>query len=348
MHGPAALTFVPVSLALSLLVAGPAPAGTQSAGASSGATIRNFGPNLQQVADGQCRQPEGLTIDPSGNLYVASNSDTATTVGHVCVLSPRGQLTDVIDIPAGAVPAIGLLGELWEDGQFYVLDQADDTAPHGRVLLVNPRTHAVSTVADGFAFPNGIAEDAHGFLYVADSLQGRIYRIAPHSRQVSVWAQSPQLQSSDPDLPVGANGVAFDRGHRVLYVTNTGNRQVLQIPVASDGAAGAIAVFADGATIDQQLGLPSPTALFGADGIQVDVRGNLYVMANHANEVQVLSPDAHLIHRYSGTGTNALDFDASAVFAGRTLYITNMSATDGGINSKVSTLQAPCPGLPTD
>jgi sugar lactone lactonase YvrE len=348
MHGPAALTFLPVSLALSLLVVGPAQVASASTGTPSAGTVRNFGPNLQQAVDGQCRQPEGLTIDPSGNLYVASNSDSATTVGHVCVLDPRGRLTDVIDIPAGAVPAIGLLGELWEDGQLYVLDQADNVAPHGRVLLVNPRTHAVSTVADGFAFPNGIAEDEHGFLYVSDSLQGRVYRIAPESRQVSVWAQSALLQSSDPNLPVGANGIAFDCGHHVLYVTNTGNRQVLRIPVSDDGDAGAVAVFADGAIIDQQAGLPSPTALFGADGIQVDVRGNLYVMANHANEVQVLSPDAQLIHRYSGTGTNALDFDASAVFAGRTLYITNMSAADGGINSKVSTLQAPYPGLPTD
>ena len=144
------------------------------------------------------------------------------------------------------------------------------------------------------------------------------------------------------------NGIAFGRGHQVLYVTNTGNRQVLQIPVTSDGNAGAIEVFADGATIDQQSGLPSPTALFGADGIQVDVHGNLYVMANHANEVQVLSPDAQLTHRYSGTGASALDFDASVVFAGRTLYITNMSATDGGINSKVSTMRAPYPGLPVD
>jgi sugar lactone lactonase YvrE len=156
------------------------------------------------------------------------------------------------------------------------------------------------------------------------------------------------LQSDDPDLPVGANGIAFDQGQDVLYVTNTGNRQVLQIPVTSDGSAGAIAVFADGATIDHQLGLPSPTALFGADGVQVDVRGNLYVMANHANEVQVLSPGAQLTHRYSGTGANVLDFNASVVFAGRTLYITNMSAADGGINSKVSTMQAPFPGLPTD
>lgn len=348
MHGPATLAFLPVSLALSLLIAGPAQADTQGVGTQGVGTIRNFGPDLQQAADGQCRQPEGLTIDPSGNLYVASNSDSATTVGHVCVLNSRGQLTDVIDIPAGAVPAIGLLGELWEGGQFYVLDQADDVAPHGRVLLVNPRTHAVSTVADGFAFPNGIAEDAHGFLYVADSLQGRIYRIAPGSRQVSVWVQSALLQSNDPNLPVGANGIAFDRGQRVLYVTVTGNRQVLQVPVTGDGGAGPITVFADGASIDQQLGLPSPTALFGADGIQVDVLGNLYVMANHANEVQVLSPDAHLIHRYSGTGANALDFNASLVFAGRTVYITNMSAADGGIGSKVSALQAPYPGLPTD
>jgi len=343
MHGPATLTFVPVSLVLSLLVGGSAPACAPHVG-----TIQNFGPNLQQAVGGQCRQPEGLTIDPSGNLYVASNSDTATTVGHVCVLNPRGQLTDVIDIPAGAVPAVDLLGELWEDGQFYVLDQADDVAPHGRLLLVNPQTHAVSTIADGFAFPNGITEDTHGLLYVTDSLQGAIYRIAPGTRQVSVWVQNPLLQTTNPDLPVGANGITFDRDQHNVYVTNTGNRQVLRIPVDSNGNAGAITVFADGATIDQQLGLPAPTALFGADDIRIDVRGNLYVLANHANEVQVLSPDAHLTHRYSGTGANALDFDASGVFAGTTLYITNTSAADGGINSKVSTLQTPFPGLPTD
>ena len=37
--------------------------------------------NLQTIANGICRQPEGLAIDGDGNLYAASNSDTATTVG---------------------------------------------------------------------------------------------------------------------------------------------------------------------------------------------------------------------------------------------------------------------------
>ncbi len=155
MHGTTALKLVPVALVLSLLAASPAA----GAAATSG-VIQNFGPNLQRAAGGVCRQPEGLTIDPAGNLYVASNSDAASTVGHICVLNRRGSLTDVIDVPAGAVPAVGLLGELWEGGRLYVLDQADDTAPHGRVLVVDPDTHAVRTVATGFAFPNGIAEDA--------------------------------------------------------------------------------------------------------------------------------------------------------------------------------------------
>jgi hypothetical protein len=71
----------------------------------------------------------------------------------------------------------------------------------------------------------------------------------------------------------------------------------------------------------------------------------LYVMANLVNEVDVFAPDGSLAHRYSGTGNNALDFNASPIFEGSKLYMTNMSATDGGVNSKVSILQTPFPGI---
>jgi DNA-binding beta-propeller fold protein YncE len=126
-------------------------------------TIQNFGPDLQTVAGGVCRQPEGLAIDPDGNLYAASNSDAATTVGYVCVIDREGKLVDTIAVPAGpGAAAVGLLGELWEDGALYVLDQADDLPTHGRILKINPRTHAVATVATGLTFPNGMAEDRHG------------------------------------------------------------------------------------------------------------------------------------------------------------------------------------------
>ncbi len=304
-------------------------------------TVRNFGPNLQQTV---CRQPEGIAVDPRGNVYASSNSDTAT-IGHVCVFDRHGTLADIIEVPTGTSPVIGLLGELFEEDQgLYVVDQADNVAPNGRLLKINPRSHSVTVLATGFVFPNAIAQDRHRNLYVSDSATGQIARIAPDGSSNTVWFDSPLLRTNNPDQPVGANGLAFDKDHRFLYVANTGDHRILRIPVRRDGSAGAIEVFADGATINSQLGITQ--ALAGADGIQFDVRGNLYVLANQAEEIQVLSPDGRLIARYAGSGANVLDFPASLVFKGDDVYIANMSAQDGGINSKLSVFEAPHPGLP--
>jgi sugar lactone lactonase YvrE len=305
-------------------------------------TLRNFGPNLQQTV---CRQPEGIAVDPRGNVYAASNSDSAGTTGHVCVFRHDGALADIISVPAGSSGAIGLLGELFEEGQgLYVVDQADNVPPHGRLLKIDPLTHAVTVLADGYTFPNAIAQDRHRNLYVSDSATGQIARVAPDGSSNTVWIDSPLLRTANADQPVGANGIAFDRDHRFLYVANTGDHRILRVAVQRDGSAGPIEVFADGATLNAQLGITQ--ALFGADGIQFDVSGNLYVLANQAEEIQVLSPDAQLVARYAGSGPDILDFPASLVFKGKDLYITNMSAQDGGVNSKLSLFEAPLPGLP--
>jgi len=324
------------TLALGLAACPLAAVGDQPVG-----TIRNFGPNLQDTV---CRQPEGIAVDPKGHVYASSNSDTAT-IGHVCVFDPHGTLIDIITVPTGESPVIGLLGELFEPHHgLYVVDQSDNVAPHGRLLKINPRTHAVTVLATGFAFPNAIAQDRHRNLYVSDSLTGEIWRVDPDGSSKTLWIDDPLLRTQNPDQPVGANGLAFDRDQRFLYVANTGDHRILRIPVERDGSPGTIEIFADGAKIDEHLGITQ--ALSGADGIQFDVRGNLYVLANQAEEIQVLSPDAKLIARYAGSGANVLDFPASLVFKGTDLYITNMSAQDGGVNSKLSVFKAPFPGLP--
>jgi sugar lactone lactonase YvrE len=344
IHRPALLS----KLALTTLLAGfGTPLFAQSLEDLPVGTIQNFGPNLQTTANGLCRQPEGLAIDPEGNLYAASNSDSAVTVSYVCVIDRKGSLVDMIPIPAGpGASAVALLGELWEGGFLYVLDEADDIQPHGRVIKVNPRTHAIVSVVSGFAFPNGMAEDRHGNIYVTDSFLGTISRFTDKDPTPKVWFTDPLLFSTNPDQPVGANDLAFDADEHFLYMSNAGNRRIVRIPVDGAGNPGPIEIFADGATLDTQLGLPSPTTLYYADGIQFDVAGNLYAMANRAEEIDVFGPDGHLLHRYSGTGQNILDFNASPVFKGRLMFITNTSATDGGVNSKLSVFVAPYPGLP--
>jgi sugar lactone lactonase YvrE len=202
----------------------------------------------------------------------------------------------------------------------------------------------VHLVADGFAAPNAIAVDRRGNLYVSDSFDGTVTRVRPDGSGRVTWASDP-LFTTTGFPPFGANGLAFDAGERHLYVANTGDSSVLRIPVRHDGSAGAMEVFARGADLDSRTG--GSRSLHGADGIQFDVEGNLWVCANQANEIQVLSPAGEIVARYRGSGASALDFPASLVFRGRALYLTNLSLfTAGGVNSKLSAMRAPVAGAP--
>ena len=309
-----------------------------SATAGDVGVVRNFGPNLQAF----CPNPEGIARDPRGNLY--ASSDHAGGTAGICVLDRGGNLLREIAVAAGPSGVASLLGELFVPGEgLYVADLADRVAGDGRLLRVDPRTGRVKVLATGFAAPNAIARDERGDLFVSDSFAGTITKVKPDGSRSSIWTQDPLLTTKGTP-PFGANGLAFDRGQRFLYVANTGDSRVLRIPVDRDGSAGPVEVFADGATIDAQQ--QTTQALHGADGIMFDVRGNLYVCANQTDQVQVLDPRGRLVARYAGVGEDALHVPASLVFHQRTLYITNLSNADGGVNSKLSVLRTPSPGLP--
>jgi len=314
-------------------IAALAPASAQAATAA----FHNFGPNL--LAD--CPNPEGIALDPAGNLYAASFHGTPSA--NICVVNSSAALVSKFAVPPGPAGVTNLLGELFSGGSLYVVDFANGAAPNGRFLRIDPATHAIATLATGFAAANAIAEARDGSFFISDSFAGTITKVAHDGSSQQVWKQNVLLTTTGFP-PFGANGLAFDRLQRFLYVANTGDSRVLRIPVLGDGSAGPVEIFADGAAIDAAQ--HTTEALHGADGIMFDVTGNLYVCANQADEVQVLSPDAQLVARYDGTGADALDFPASLVFKGRQLYVTNLSLFDGGVNSKLSLMTVPLPGVP--
>jgi sugar lactone lactonase YvrE len=311
-------------------------------------TITTFAGDIK---DTPCVSPEGLSVDLQGNFYTGSAQTKST--GAVCQFGPNGAFKKSFTIPpAKSGGVVSLLGVLFQPPHtVFALDFADalagppDQAPptDGRVLAVNTETGAVTTIASGFVFPNGIAEDLDGFFYVADSLQATVTRFKADGSQKSVWYSSSLLAPGTGQPPLGANGIAFDFLFRNVYVSNTSNQQIIRIPVEHDGSAGTAVVFADGATINNNQ--RTTGALNGADGIAFDLFGNLYVAANQANEIQVISPNGQLAARYSST-TLTLDNPASLVFIGDELYFTNASIFDGGGNSAIFVLEAPLPGLP--
>jgi sugar lactone lactonase YvrE len=298
------------------------------------------------IAGTPCVNPEGLTIDFHGNFYTGSAASKSP--GAICEFEPNGAFERSIPIPAGAGGVVSLLGVLFEGSHtVFALDFADTLAGgknNGRVLSVNTENGSVQAIATGFSFPNGIAEDLLGNLYVADSFQGTITRMAQDGSNKTVWSASPLLAGNPAaPLPIGANGIAFDLFFQNVYVSNTSFQQIIRIPVERDGSAGAARIFAAGATIDADQ--DTTNALDGADGIAFDLFGHLYVAANANAEIQVLSPSAQLIARYSNPSL-PVDVPASLVFVGDQLYFTNLSLFDGGINSSIAVLRTPLPGLP--
>lgn len=186
------------------------------------------------------------------------------------------------------------------DGTFYV---ADGAGGH-RILAISP-TGRVTTVAgstegfaDGlgqsaqFSTPSGIAVDATGTLYVADTGNNAIRRIAPgglvstiatglnapigialdpRGQLVVADTYNDRIAVVDPGGPVRVlpiavpldtpSSIAIDAGG-TLYIADTGNNLVRVVPPAGD------VITLDGLGVG---GLRRPT------GVAVDAAGALYV-----------------------------------------------------------------------
>src|SRR3989441_11180142 len=225
-----------MSLVLMAALLAPQPA---FAGPPSVGVVTNFGPNLAAV----CPMPEGIAVDPTGNLYASSFA--FKPIANICVENRSGQIIDVIPVAAKKAGVASLLGELFEPSQgLYVFDFADGGPTKGRLLRVNVQTHAVTVVATGFQAPNAIAQDRHRNLYVSDSFLGAIFKVGPDGSSNTVWIQDPRLMPQPGGAPpFGANGLTFDRNQGFLYVATTSDSKIYRIPVDKDGSADSMQLF---------------------------------------------------------------------------------------------------------
>lgn len=291
--------------------------------------VRNFGPDLST----QCNLPEGIAADPRGRIYASSLNFNATTgPANICVLDRDGTIVDLISVaPATSLGVAKLLGMLFVPNEgLYVTDIGG-----GRVIRVDVGTHAVTPIASGFQAPNAIARDRLGNLWVSDSGPGTITKITPGGA-TTTYPYPPELAPRSGEIPqFGANGLAFDRNERFLYVAETSRDQIYRIRY-DHGTLGSIGLFAE-----RQVG---SSALDGADGIAFDVKGNLYVCSNQSDEIAVLDTGGHVVAEYRGTGADEFRSPASLVFRGRTVYVADLALFHGGIGQKLSVFTAPHAG----
>src|SRR6185312_6654055 len=283
------------------------------------------------------RFPEGITANPdTGDVFVGTFDFGPNTNKLLCI-DRHGNTTAQLDF--GGAPLLGLG---FSGGKVYVLNfgagsvqrvAANFTATTAVETLATlpsigpppPRTAAnpdgssdVTTFGStGKAAPNGLVFDHAGNMYVSDSFQGAIFKIA---NATTCAAPCPvTLVSHDTQLatagfpPFGANGLALNAGETVLYIANTGDNAVLQMDLATN----AITTFA--------------SSIHGADGLLFD--GTLlWVAANQGDWVLGLDSNgrqAVKVGFFEGLhhdgSPRSLLFPASMVIVGRFMYVTNLA-----------------------
>lgn len=268
--------------------------------------VASFNPLLGQL-------PESVAADADGNFYL-SMSNT------IQKLTPDGQLSLFSQLPT--LPGTFALGvKFGPDGALYAgsggFDPGQDASYVFRISadgVATPLAHL-----DPSGFPNDLAFDDAGNVYVTDPFLGKIWKITPQG-VASDWLVDPLLDGnpSNPALlvhPFGADGIAFDRNKKNLYVGNLDAGSIVLIPVNKDGSAGVPQTW----LVDARLK--------ACDGIAFDVEGNLYVAVNGQDQLAKIDK-----HRNLSIIASGAPLDAPSAFAfgrkgadKRNLYISSFA-----------------------
>ena len=214
-------------------------------------------------------------------------------------------------------------------GDVYVADTGNN-----RIRMINPLGVVMTVAGDGtaafldgtgtaakFSGPSGVAVDAAGYVYVADTVNQRIRKIAPGGAVTTLAGDSSAGFVDGAGTAARFNfpkGVAVDAAGNV-YVADTGNNRVRKIApggtvttLAGDGTA----AFVDGTGTAARFNAPS--------GVAVDVAGSVYVADTYNHRVRKVSPSG-VVTTLAGNGTGAF-LDGTGTAA--ELYYPNGVAVD--------------------
>jgi sugar lactone lactonase YvrE len=251
-------------------------------------------------------QPEGLTIDGAGNLFVADTGnnivrkiDSHGVVSTIAGLASQPGTSNGMGSAARFFAPTGVA--LAGDGDLYVSDSANSTI---RLLTPNGSNYAVTVFAgatgqrsemDGtndsarFTFPQAVAVDSEGILYVADSAS-TIRKVTPDAVVTTLAGQPSGSGSADGTGPTARfhrpSGVALDTNGNV-FVADSDNFTIREIT-----PGGAVTTYAGKAAPSGLIvnGPLSQAEFYDPVGLVVDSSNNIYVA------------DSYVIRKISAAG----------------------------------------------
>jgi tripartite motif-containing protein 71 len=249
---------------------------------------------VQMVGLPRLTTPEGVAVDPSGNVFVVDSATPGVSAGdRVAEFSADGTFLDVMAGPgsaAGQVLDPTSIAISPTTGDIFVLQSGNNSIPRvqrfdplGNYIAAGwPTTSTYGTGNGQYHVPQGIAVDSAGNVWVADTNNKRIQEFTPNG----IWQGTLDLTLAPCTTP---NEVAFDSAD-VLYVVGSGKvcRYDTSLSLLNSWTStGATAVDIDAADNAWVTGTANVIKVYDATGATVATYG-----AAGAGDGQLTSPQA--------------------------------------------------------
>jgi sugar lactone lactonase YvrE len=280
--------------------------------------------------------PYGVALDSAGNLYFADNGRNRirkVAAGSMIITTVAGNseggfsgdggpaTAAELNSPAGMAVDLG--------GNLYIAD-----GNNRRIRKVAAGSGIITTVAGngsevfsgdgevataaGLGFPQSVALDLAGDLYIADTTNHRIRRVEIGSGIITTAAGSGlqgfsgdggAATTAELDLP---RGVALDSAGN-LYIADSGNERIRKVAA---GSGTITTVAGDGSPGFGGDGDMATTAqLYYPEGLAIDFAGNLYIADTENNRVRRVDAGSGIILTVVGNGSRGFSGDGGAATA---------------------------------
>jgi sugar lactone lactonase YvrE len=289
--------------------------------------------------------PSGVAVDASGDLFIADTYDARirkvgpdgviTTLagdGHLAYSGDGGAAVNAsLYYPKGVAVDAG--------GNVFIADEGNQ-----RIRKVDTNGIITTVAGNGYtgfagdagiatnaslANPEGVAVDAVGNLFIADTGNDRVRKVGANGIITTVAGDGTQSYSGDgaPAASAslsGPNGVTLDASDN-LFIADTGNQVIRRVDtngiittVAGNGSA---AYSGDG-------GPPTNASLSSPQGVAVDAFGNLFIADTGNQVIRQVVP--------AGTAPMLVLSNVTAASAGR--YSVIVTSPFGRVTSGNATL----------
>ncbi|MBI1764235.1 MAG: HYR domain-containing protein [Acidobacteria bacterium] len=270
------------------------------------------------AATGLLREPRGVAVDATGNVYIADHEAHAirrvNISGNISLFAGTGVKGFAGDNGVAAQARFNGPTGLAVDTTHNILYVAD-TGNH-RIRRIDLATNTITTFAgtglagmnaDGAAtstqlnYPGAVAVDGAGLVYIADTNNHRLVRVSGGNATTFAGNGQPG-NSGDSGAPAAAKlntptGVAVTTDGAAVFVVDRGNNRVRRVSgnvIANFAGVGTATSGGDGAAATA-AGLNAPT------DVVVDGAGTVFITETDGERIRRVGTDGK-ISTIAGTG----------------------------------------------